>query len=71
MENCCRLVFYIDTEIFDRRISAKTVGKSRAFDREDRIRPFLLLILASDQINAQGFTGIVKMAIVSYVLQTA
>ena len=21
MENCCRLVFYIDTEIFDRRIS--------------------------------------------------
>lgn len=45
MENCCRLVFYIDTEIFDRRISAKTVGKSRAFDREDRIRPFLLLIL--------------------------
>lgn len=74
MKKCCRLVFYIDTEIFDRRISANTVGKSRAFDREDRIRPLLLLIalLASDQISAQGFTGIVKMAIiVSFVLQTA
>ena len=41
MENCCQLDFYKDTEIFGHRISAKTVGKSRAFDREDRIRSFL------------------------------